>query len=169
MEVIIGGIQLEFIYVGKTSLIQPQSRGMSLSPTQISFFWLRLESMRRSRLRLGKTAAADHILREALAILDFYENRKGWAIFGVGSSAETLSLQGDELMTCLSLFPEWGKNVGKWGLLNAIRTALRPPTIDAPCSQSTMIIPYEQGQGSNTGFRRCTKCEHPYKTYIVYQ
>ncbi|KAI4383581.1 hypothetical protein MLD38_009399 [Melastoma candidum] len=167
MEIISNGIQLDFVYVGKTSLIQPQSLGMPLSPMQIRFFWLRLESMRRSRLRLGKTAADDHILRELSALLDFDDNH--WAIFGVGSSADTLRLQGDEMTNCLNLFPEWGKNVREWGLLNAIRTALVPPTVDAPCEQSMIIIPYEQGQGSNKGFRRCANCEHPCKSYVVYQ
>lgn len=169
MEIISGGIQFNFVYVGKKSLIQPQSRGMSLSPTQIHFFWLRLESMRKSRLRLGKTAAADHILQEVSALLDFDESQKGWAIFGVGSSTETLWLQGDELMNCLSHFPEWGKNVGKWGFLNSIKMFLEPPLVDEPCTQSTAVVPFEQGRGLNEGFLRCGKCKHPYKRYIVYQ
>lgn len=171
MEIISEAVQLEIVYVGRRShhvqmMYIPAHIQRHLSPTKIRFFWLRLESMRKSKLRLGKTVNADQTLQEVSALLDFDENDEGWAIFGKGSSADTMRLQGNRLMECLDKFPEWGQNVGKWGLLNAIRMALEPAVLDGPCSH-TDTIPFEEGLVEKVLF--CVKCKRPMKIFLVYE
>ncbi|KAI6686630.1 hypothetical protein NL676_032543 [Syzygium grande] len=171
MEIISEAVQLEIVYVGRRShhvqmMYIPANIQRHLSPTKIRFFWLRLDSMRKSKLRLGKTVNADQTLQEVSALLDFDENDEGWAIFGKGLSADTMRLQGNRLMECLDKFPEWGQNVGKWGLLNAIRMALEPAVLDGPCSH-TDTIPFEEGLAEKVLF--CVKCKRPMKIFVVYE
>ena len=129
------GVQLEMVYAGNrnrpddhvknilASIAEEKLTG-SLSFTTTQFFWLRLESMRRSKLRLRKTAGNDHILDEVSALLDFSDS--GWAVIGEGSSTDIVQLQGKELMQRLNLFSQWGNNVAKLGFSGAIRSALGP-------------------------------------------
>ncbi|XP_030542063.1 protein SIEVE ELEMENT OCCLUSION C isoform X2 [Rhodamnia argentea] len=171
MEIISEGVQLELVYVGKRihhaqMMYIPANIHLHLSPTRIRFFWLRLESMRKSKLRLGKTVNTDQTLQEVSALLDFDEKDKDWAIFGKGSSADTIRLQGNRLVECLDKFPEWGQNVGKWGLLNAFRMALEPAVLDGPCSH-TDTIPFEEGLAEKILF--CVKCKRPMKSFLVYE
>ncbi|KAG4923146.1 hypothetical protein JHK87_048686 [Glycine soja] len=49
-----------------------------LSFTNVQYFWLRLESMRRSKLRLGKTPSSDHVLAELSALLDMDAREEEW-------------------------------------------------------------------------------------------
>ncbi|KAF8040737.1 hypothetical protein BT93_B2844 [Corymbia citriodora subsp. variegata] len=171
MEIISKSMQLEIVYVGNRShhvqmMYIPANIQGHLSSTKIRFFWLRLESMRKSKLRLGKTVNTDQTLQEVSALLDFDENDKGWAIFGEGSSADTIRLQGNRLMECLDKFPEWGQNVGKWGLLNAIRMALEPAVPDGLCSH-TDTIPFQEGLAEKIRF--CVQCKRPMKSFLVFE
>lgn len=175
MEIISEGAQLEIVYVGNRShhvqmMYTLASIQRHLSPTKIRFFWLRLESMRKSKLRLGKAVNTDQTLQQLSALLDFDENDKGWAIFGQGSSADTIRLDGNRLMECLDKFPKWGQNVGKyvgkWGLLNAIRIALEPAARDGPCSH-TDTVPFEEGLVEKVRF--CAKCKRPMTNFVVYE
>ncbi|RDX65469.1 Protein SIEVE ELEMENT OCCLUSION C, partial [Mucuna pruriens] len=116
-EVKLTGLQLETIYVGnsqlgehvkqimarsgETSLIDP------LSFTNVQFFWLRLESMRRSKLRLGKTPRSDHVLAELSALLEVDDRDEGWAVIGSGGSSDIIRLQGIQgVALTLTFFPQ---------------------------------------------------------------
>jgi hypothetical protein len=163
-EIKSGGVQLEMVYVGKRNpdehvrnilaSIPEENHTGFISFLKIQFFWLRLESMRRSKLRLGKTVDTDHILKEVSALLDFSD--KGWAIIGKGSSTDILKLQGEDLLHCLNLFSQWEENLAK--PLDASRGALEP------CSHSN-VIPYAEGLIEGTAI--CEKCKRPMKKYIV--
>nr|POE83932.1 protein sieve element occlusion c [Quercus suber] len=170
------GVQLEMVYVGNRNRPDDHVRNIvasiaeekltgSLSFTTTQFFWLRLESMRRSKLRLRKTADNDHILDEVSALLDFSDS--GWAVIGKGSSStDIVQLQGKELMQRLNLFSQWGNNVAKLGFSGAIRSALEPPSLPGPCSHST-VIPYAEGLIEGTVI--CEKCKRPMKKFFVYE
>lgn len=171
-EIKSGGVQLEMVYVGKRNLdehvrnilasIPEENHAGSISFLKIQFFWLRLESMRRSKLRLGKTVDTDHILKEVSALLDFSD--KGWAIIGKGSSTDILKLQGEDLVQCLYLFSQWEENVTK--LLDASRGALEPSLLTGPCSHSD-VIPYAEGLIEGTAI--CEKCKRPMKKFVVFE
>ncbi|CAL5332869.1 unnamed protein product [Camellia sinensis] len=146
------GLQLKMVYVGKKNssddhmkknlaTLYEEKLTSSLTCTKIYFFWLRLESMRRSKLRLGHTDDhEDEILKQLSVLLDTNdESEKGWVLLGKGSSTETLKLQGRKIMECLDLFPVWGENVAMLGLVGAITTALEPPLLVEPCSHSNII------------------------------
>ncbi|KAI8016203.1 Protein SIEVE ELEMENT OCCLUSION C [Camellia lanceoleosa] len=111
------GLQLKMVYVGKKNSSDDHMKNIlatmyeekltsSLTCTKIYFFWLRLESMRRSKLRLGHTDDhKDEILKQLSELLDTNdESEKGWVLLGKGSSTETLKLQGRKIMECLDLF-----------------------------------------------------------------
>ncbi|GMQ06567.1 hypothetical protein CsSME_00051104 [Camellia sinensis var. sinensis] len=172
------GLQLKMIYVGKKNSSDDHMKNIlatmyeekltsSLTCTKIYFFWLRLESMRRSKLRLGHTDDhKDEILKQLSELLDTNdESEKGWVLLGKGSSTETLKLQGRKIMECLDLFPVWGENVAMLGLVGAITTAIEPPLLVEPCSHSN-IIQFVEGLKDTT---ICDKCKRLLEKFVVYK
>ena len=168
--------QLEVIYVGNkdqsqlvtniVSLIEKEKLSHSLSLTKIHFFWHRLDSMRRSKVRLGETTTTDPILREVEALLNTNEvdDNENFMIIGQGSSTNMIKLQANEWMKFLGQYPIWKKYLPKIGLVDAIRLFLEPPPIE-PCSDSR-IISYNEGLMEEKVL--CEKCKHPMEKLIVY-
>lgn len=164
-EVTNSGLQLNMVFVGQknaseqirrilATINDEKSVTRSLTLMKINFFWLRLESMRRSKLRLGHTDNTKEILKQLLGLLDTNENHQGWVLMGRGCSRDSIKLQGREVMECLDLFPVWGENVSILGLVGAIRTAIEPkPLVAEPCHHSD-IIPFAEGL---KGTVLCTK------------
>ncbi|GAB4840496.1 hypothetical protein Ancab_021265 [Ancistrocladus abbreviatus] len=175
MKEIRSATQVEVVYVGNKKLgdqlsnivheIDKQKLSNCLSYTMMRLFWLRLESMRRSKLGLGKRPDADLILKEAAALLvtGEYEEESGWMILGQGSSTNMLKLQGNELMKCLNLFPMWQNLVPKMGFLDAIRVSLDRQV--RPCYQSRIIKYGEPGADRVV----CEQCKWPVEKYIIYE
>ncbi|CAL5384202.1 unnamed protein product [Camellia sinensis] len=172
------GLQLKMVYVGKKNSSDDHMKNIlatmyeekltsSLTCTKIYFFWLRLESMRRSKLRLGHTDDhKDEILKQLSELLDTNdESEKGWVLLGKGSSTETLKLQGRKIMECLDLFPMWGENVAMLGLVGAITTAIEPPLLVEPCSHSN-IIQFVEGLKDTI---ICDKCKCLLEKFVVYK
>ncbi|XP_022734843.1 protein SIEVE ELEMENT OCCLUSION C [Durio zibethinus] len=169
------GVQLEMIYVGKNNpdehvkdiliTIIGEIHSNLLSFTKVQLFWLRLESMRRSKSRLGKTASTDHILAEVLALL-YNDDDNGWAVIGKGLSTDLVRVQGGEIIQCLNLFGQWGENVAQLEFVGALRTVLEPPLLDGPCNH-TEVVTYSQGfiEGSIV----CQKCKRLMKKFTIYQ
>ncbi|KAL7202537.1 hypothetical protein ACSBR1_034083 [Camellia fascicularis] len=172
------GLQLKMVYVGKKNPSDEHMKNIlatmyeekltsPLTCMKIYFFWLRLESMRRSKLRLGH--ADDHkdqILKQLSELLDSNdESEKGWVLLGRGSSTETLKLQGRKIMECLNLFPVWGENVAMLGLVGAITTAIEPPLLVEPCSHSN-IIQFVEGLKDTI---ICDKCKRLLEKFVVYK
>ncbi|KAI9169988.1 hypothetical protein LWI28_020690 [Acer negundo] len=176
-EIISKGLQVELVYVGEKNpnekvrnilgIIHEEMHSSLLSFVEIQFFWFRLESMRKSIFQLGEIADTDHILKEVSALLDDDENNNGWAVFGKGSSPNIVRLQGNKLMECLKLFPEWTENVAKLGFIGALRYAIEPPhVLNKPCSHST-VTSYEEGSAEETVV--CEKCNRLMKKFVVYE
>lgn len=167
------GFQLEMVYVGKRNMdenvrntlasIAEEKLNGSLSSTKVQFFWLRLERMRKSKLRLGKTANTDHILEEVSALLDFSD--RGWAVMGKGSSTDTVKLQRKDPMQCSTLFSR-GEKMTKMEFLDAIKSAFEPSPLPGYCSH-TSVIPYAEGLIEETA--SCEKCKRPVKMFVVYE
>ncbi|KHN41404.1 hypothetical protein glysoja_048427 [Glycine soja] len=84
------GLQLETIYVGNSQSSENVKQIMAiggekslsdpLSFTNVQHFWVRLETMRRSKLRLGKTPSSDHVLAKLSTLLDMDDREEGWAV-----------------------------------------------------------------------------------------
>ncbi|KAI8528105.1 hypothetical protein RHMOL_Rhmol12G0125500 [Rhododendron molle] len=175
-DIINSGLQLKMVYVGNkipseqirsiVATIRDEKLTGSLTFTKIKFFWHRLDSMRRSKLRLGCTDDKDQILKQLLELMDTGENEKGWVLIGRGSSTDMVRLQGRKVMECLDLFPEWGENVAVLGLAGAIRTAIEPkPVVAEPCHHSD-IIPFVDGLKETV---TCAKCKRTLEKFVVYE
>lgn len=167
------GIQLEVVYVGWRNptetaeniidaICQEESSGF-LSFTKMQLFWLRLDSMRNSVMRLG---IDNNVKDEVLGFLDAVENQKQWGMIGKGSSTEIITLHGRKLQDCFDLFPEWAESVGKFGLLGAIRAAMEHPLPSKPCYHS-VTLPYQKELSKETVF--CTQCRRPMEKFVVYK
>ncbi|PQQ05208.1 protein SIEVE ELEMENT OCCLUSION C [Prunus yedoensis var. nudiflora] len=131
MEIIkSAGVQLELVYVGKRNSSQQDMRNIpatvsykklssALPPMKTHFFWLRLESIRRSKLRLGKPAnSTDSVLDEVSALLDADDNDKNWAVIGRGSDSmmqDIVRLEGSNLMECLNKLTKGVNMWESWG------------------------------------------------------
>ena len=59
---------------GEKSLSDP------LSFTNVQHFWVRLETMRMSKLILGNTPSSDHVLAKLSTLLDMDDREEGWAV-----------------------------------------------------------------------------------------
>ncbi|XP_021746786.1 protein SIEVE ELEMENT OCCLUSION C-like [Chenopodium quinoa] len=168
--------QLEVIYVGKTnqsvivsnivSSIEKEKLSHTLTVSKISLFWKRLESIRRSKLRLQQTSDTDNILREVEELLDTCkdDNDEDWVIFGRGSSADIVKLHGNEWTQFLSKYSTWKKYLPEIGLVDAIRLSQEPPPTE-PCSHSNMIR-YNKELMEETVI--CKKCKRPMEKLIAY-
>lgn len=169
------GLQLEILYVDKNqsskNVRETMSRttefnlNSSLSFTTSQFFWLRLESMRRSKLRIGKTSSDDHVLAELSALLDMNDGDEGWVVIGKGSDM-IIRLQGNQVIECLNKYDEWAENVETLGLVGAIRNFMEPPILHGPCNHSYMVSSSEEHA---EGTVVCEMCKRPMKKYVVYE
>nr|GMD95482.1 protein SIEVE ELEMENT OCCLUSION C [Ipomoea batatas] len=166
------GVQLEVIYVGWRNpteniidaIRQENSSVVFLSFTKMQLFWLRMDSIRNSVMRLGIDS---NVKGEVMGLLDAVENRKQWGVIGKGSSSpEIITLHDRKLQECFDLFSEWGESVGKLGLLGAIRTAMESPLPSKPCYHS-VTLPYQKEVSQETVF--CSQCRRPMEKYVVYK
>ncbi|KAK7306177.1 hypothetical protein VNO77_44103 [Canavalia gladiata] len=172
------GVQLETIYVGNNHLgkhvknIIATSGEISLNDplsfTNVQFFWFRLESMRRSKLRLGRTPSCDHVLFELLALLDMNNRKENWAVIGSGSSNNVFRLQGKQVMEFLRNCSVWGENIAKLGLSGALRNFLDPTFLAGSCGHSYMV-PSTENERQSQETVICQVCKHPMKKFVVYQ
>lgn len=171
------GVGLEMVYVGKNkassdvrdvlTTINNEMHASILSFTAIKYFWVRLESMRDSKLRLGKKAETDPILAEVTELLDMSNKGAGWALIGGGPADGYIRLHGREVTEWFDQFPKWGGNVRLFGLVDALRNAIEPAMCAVPCNH-TDIVPYSQELGQGT--KVCPRCKRSVmKKFIIYE
>ncbi|XP_061990102.1 protein SIEVE ELEMENT OCCLUSION C [Rosa rugosa] len=181
MEIIkSAGVKLEMVYVGKRNSSQ-QTRNILtrvdhkqlssvLSFIKSQLFWLRLQSIRRSKLRLGKPETTDHVLDEVSALLDMDGNDTNWAVIGRGSnSMDMVRLKGPELMECLDMFPKWGGSVAELGFLSALRNSLEPSFRSGPCGHDYDVTLSSEEPALQGMVDVCGKCKHPMKKFVIYK
>ncbi|CAJ1853909.1 unnamed protein product [Sphenostylis stenocarpa] len=172
------GLELETIYVGNNQLgehvkqIMARSGETSLSDplsfTNVQFFWLRLESMRKSKLRLGKTTSCDHVLAELSALLEMDDREEGWAVIGSGGSTDIIRLQGMQVTEFLRNNSEWKENITKFGLSGAPRNFLETDVVAGSCTHS-YFVPSRENARLNQETVICQSCKRPMKKFVVYQ
>lgn len=162
----VSGVELEMVYVGKRNPKNKQVR-TPLSLTQMGFFWIRLECIRRSKLKLGNSVDTDQILREVSALMDMDDSDKDWVVMGRGKSMDIVRFESNKLMECLDTFPAWVGNVAKLGFLGALKNVAEPPIVAEPCGHFDTIRPFvEEGMEE---MAVCEKCKHPMKKFIIYK
>lgn len=175
-EIKAAGLHLEVVYIGRKNPRESVRNNMSivdkvnfydpLDFTKINFFWLRLESMKRSILRVGGTIDTNSILKVVMWLLEMDENYKDWVLIGKENLEDVIKLQGVLVMEFFDLFPVWGENVGKLGLVDAIKTALEPHLLGAPCDHST-VVPYAEGLVEESVV--CPKCKRLIEKFVMYK
>ncbi|XP_020253301.1 protein SIEVE ELEMENT OCCLUSION C-like isoform X2 [Asparagus officinalis] len=169
------GLSLELIYIGSNNLEQSKEvlatvtterLSRYLSHIKICIFWLRLESIRKSKSRLGFPFETDVIMREATSLCSLDVENKGFLLISEGARNEILRLSGMEVSECLSLFHVWGQKVNKFGFLGAVRKHLdASPSIDH-CSYYS-IFPYVENMDERS--IACKNCGGPLKKHYLYQ
>ncbi|XP_065042612.1 protein SIEVE ELEMENT OCCLUSION C-like isoform X3 [Musa acuminata AAA Group] len=168
------GIRVELIYVGSKNFEQTRNiltRVMDeelskyLSHINTNIFWLRLDSMQSSRLRLGYAIESDFITREINSLLTYDSASTGWLLVSEGTSTEIFKLVGNEVLEYLSHFQLWGERVRKQGFLNALRKSLDPSSTTEPCDYS-IITPFSE---SSDGVAVCKKCKSLMERHVMYQ
>lgn len=125
-------------------------------------FWLRLESIKRSKLKRIESSKRDidRVFEEVTELLEFdYGTRKGWAIVGKGS---TEKIVGENLTDRMRRILRWGDSAAGMSFTEAIRVAEK----EEPCEEShTVVVPFEEGLRVVT----CEKCKRPMKRFVAYQ
>ncbi|KAK9117380.1 hypothetical protein Sjap_016327 [Stephania japonica] len=174
------GIQLELVYVGCRkpgenvskilTVIAQENLSSYLSHHNIQYFWLHLESIIRSKSRLGKTVDDDRVLKEITFLMDDrdMETVNGWALFGEGTSSDTVLLRGRQLMDQLKLHSLWEEDIGILGFSGALKRALEPPVLAETCYNCS-IAPYTDEALSGGTMVFCEKCKNPMKKFVFYQ
>ncbi|KAK7312032.1 hypothetical protein RJT34_10579 [Clitoria ternatea] len=172
------GLQLETIYVGNSELgehvrkITARTGETNLSDplpfTNVQAFWLRLESMRRSKLKLGKTPNSDHVLEELSALLDMDHREEGWAVIGSGSSSDIFRLQGVKVMEFLRKCSELGENIANLELSSVPRNFLDSTFLAGSCRHS-YSVPSRGNEELILKIIICQVCKRLMKKFVVYQ
>ncbi|KOM39721.1 hypothetical protein LR48_Vigan03g310300 [Vigna angularis] len=172
------GLQLETIYVGNSQLGEhvkqimarsgATSRSDPLSFTNVQFFWLRLASMLRSKLRLGKTPSGDYVLAELSALLKMDDREEGWAVIGSGGSTDIIRLRGMQVMEFLRKCSVWRENITKFGLWGAPTNILEADFVEGSCTHSYFVPSRKNGRLSQ-GTVICQVCKRPMKKFVVYK
>ncbi|CAI0425923.1 unnamed protein product [Linum tenue] len=179
-EIMSCGIQLEMVYVGSSNIISENVGKTSdiihqtihrnlLSSTKVRFFWLRIESLRRSKLQQGGRLRIDHILQDVSALLQHHDDgndKGGWIAIGSGTAEEIVRLEGRKAIELLSKVHEWGENVGKKGFLGAIRASVQVPK-PTPHHCNRLILPGSTGSIPDRVV--CAECGRPMEKFIMYR
>ncbi|KAG6511661.1 protein SIEVE ELEMENT OCCLUSION C-like [Zingiber officinale] len=128
------GVPVELIYVGSNmqeqtsstlTRIMEEKLSRYLSHVNISIFWLRLQSMRSSRQRLGYASESDDsITQEIDSLLSSDTRSSGWLLVGEGASGEVLKLWGNQVLESLSNLHAWGQKIRRLGFLGALLKSL---------------------------------------------
>ncbi|KAL9311011.1 Protein SIEVE ELEMENT OCCLUSION C [Arabidopsis thaliana] len=160
------GFQLELIYLSNQRRDERAMEESSIlfSPTLQQLFWLRLESIERSKLKriVIEPSKPDRVFEEVRNLLDFdYGKHRGWGIIGNGSTAETVD--GEKMTERMRKIVRWGEYAKGLGFTEAIEIAA-----EKPCELShTAVVPFEEALTMRVV--TCEKCKWPMKRFVAYQ
>ncbi|XP_047342635.1 protein SIEVE ELEMENT OCCLUSION B-like [Impatiens glandulifera] len=169
------GISLEMVYVGKSvpkervkriieTIIKENLCHCWPDLTSIWYFWIRLESMFRSKIQHGKTVENDNVMQEVLKMLSFDGSEQGWALISKGLSKMAKS-KGDTLLTSLEQFDSWEEKAKEKGFVPALDDNLAQLHTPQHCNR--LILP-----GITGGIPEmvvCAECSRPMEKYFMYR
>ncbi|KAF2606387.1 hypothetical protein F2Q68_00046043, partial [Brassica cretica] len=152
------GFEFELIDLSKRTVDSTEE-----SSSIQELFWLRLESIKRSKLKRIESSNPDRVFEEVTELLEFdYGEHKGWAVIGNGSTAEKEKekIVGKKLTERMRRIVRWGEHAAGMSFAEAIRIAE-----EEPCEEShTVVVPFEEGSRVVT----CEKCRRPMKKFVAY-
>ncbi|KAG5380542.1 hypothetical protein IGI04_028384 [Brassica rapa subsp. trilocularis] len=151
------GFEFELIDLSKRTVDSMEESSIQ------ELFWLRLESIKRSKLKRIESSNPDRVFEEVTELLEFDSGeQKGWAVVGNGSTAEKEKIVGEKLTERMRRIVRWGECAAGMGFAEAIRIAEE----EEPCEEShTVVVPFEEGLRVVT----CEKCKRPMKKFVAYQ
>lgn len=170
-------IPLEMLYVGKsnprdkvqknnTSIVVENLGHVLPDPTLIWFFWVRLESMKHSKVQHGKSVENDHIMQEIMMMLTFDGSDQGWAVIGrSGGSGEMAKGKGDVILSSMSQFEQWRPNIEEKGFIPALNEHLHGLHTLHHCNR--LILP--GSTGSIPEMVSCAECGLDMEKFILYR
>ena len=170
------GIQLELIYVGKSNAPRErlnrvkaviESEKLSHSwPELVSvwFFWSRIESMRCSKARSGRTIESDAVLKEVMVLLSYDGSDQGWASLWHGAS-EMARANGQLALLTLREFDQWQAEAVQEGLIPAFEQELVKRHTPQHCTR--LILP---GIGEDIPRKVvCTECGREMEKFFMFR
>lgn len=170
------GIQLEMIYVGKSNVPKERLRKINSTIetevlshiwpdlTSIWFFWSRLESMRCSKARYGKTIEADPVLKEVMTLLSYDGSDQGWVSVWRGQS-EMARANGQLALQTLKEFQQWETQAKQIGLIPAYDEELKKRHSPQHCTR--LILP---GLGQDIPQKVvCTECGREMEKFFMFR
>lgn len=169
------GIQLEMVYVGKSNakeqvrktitFIDSRSLGYCWTdPTNIWFFWTRMESMLYSKTQHGKTIENDSIFAGVLTMLSFDGSDQGWSVICHGPT-EMAKAKGDMILKCFTEYSDWSDNVQQNGFMPALNEHLQKLHTPEHCNR--LILPGINGDIPEKVV--CAECGRPMEKYFMYR
>ncbi|EEF35451.1 protein SIEVE ELEMENT OCCLUSION B [Ricinus communis] len=169
------GIPLGMVYVGKSNPKERVRRNIATimveklshywqDLTSIWYFWVRIESMWRSKNQLGKTSENDSLMKEIMAMLSFDSSEGGWAIF-TGGTDEIVKAKGSIFLTCLSEYTSWKDQIQQKGFLPSLKDYLKGLHTDHHCNR--LILPGSAGTIPERIV--CSDCSRNMERYIMYK
>ncbi|KAJ9683328.1 hypothetical protein PVL29_019070 [Vitis rotundifolia] len=169
------GISLEMVYVGKSNpkelvhtniktIIEDELSHHLKGLTSIWYFWVRIESMLYSKIRLGQTVEKDPTMREILKMLSFNNSHEGWALLSKGSE-EITKAKGDLFLTCLRQYNQWEVHVRQKGFLQALKDHLLQIHPPHHCNQFELLV----AAGMIPETLVCSECGRKMEKFFVYR
>lgn len=170
------GIELELLYVGKSNVPKERLRRINTvigtenlshtwpDPTSMWFFWSRLESMRCSKVRYGKTIEDDPILKEVMVLLSYDGSDQGWASLWRGA-AEMARANGQLALQTLNEYQIWETDPRVVGLIPAFEAELVKRHSPQHCTR--LILP---GVGQDIPQKVvCTECGREMEKFFMFR
>ncbi|XP_021593778.1 protein SIEVE ELEMENT OCCLUSION B isoform X2 [Manihot esculenta] len=169
------GIPLGMVYVGKSNPKERIRKNIATiiveklshywqDLTSIWYFWVRIESMWRSKNQLGKTAENDSIMKEIMQMLSFDSSQGGWAIFTRGSD-EMVKAKGVPFLTCLSNYSNWKDQIQVKGFMPTLSDELKNLHTEHHCNR--LVLPGAAGLIPERII--CSECGRTMERFIMYQ
>ncbi|KAJ9135405.1 hypothetical protein P3X46_032591 [Hevea brasiliensis] len=169
------GIPLGMVYAGKSNpkdrvrknieaIIVEKLSHYWQDLTSVWYFWVRIESMWRSKNQLGKTAENDPIMKEIMTMLSFDSSQGGWAIFTRGSD-EMVKAKGAPFLTCLTNYSTWQDQIQQKGFMPTLRDQLKDLHTEHHCNR--LVLPGAAGLIPERIV--CSECGRVMERFIMYQ
>lgn len=166
-------LHIEMVYVGKsnpkgvkkaTAVITAEKLSNCWKDPAIWFFWVRLESMWRSKMQRGRSAEDDPIMEDVMQMLSFDGSDEGWAVIS-HMSFDILKSNGKTLYDCLLNYDAWKESVEQEGFIPALAKALLPYHTPEHCTR--LILPGDTQQITEKVI--CAQCKRPMEKYVLYR
>ncbi|KAF4351304.1 hypothetical protein F8388_010858 [Cannabis sativa] len=170
------GIELEMVYVGKSNVPKERINKINATilaenlshiwpdSTTIWFFWSRLESMRCSKVRYGKTIEDDPILKEVMVLLSYDGSDQGWASLWHGSN-EMVRANGQLALLTMNEFQAWEPEAREITLIPALDAELQRRHTPQHCTR--LILP---GIGQDIPPKVvCTECGRDMEKFFMFR